>query len=76
MEKIYIEEFMDNLDMFQSRSEKIDEFGWWGLERISADAGSQFTSTDSKKIMPNSRSSFEIGISGTSDNERTGRSDM
>ena len=34
--------------MFQSRFGKIDEFGWWYLERISADAGSQFTSKDFK----------------------------
>ena len=33
------------MDMFQSRFRKIDEFGWWDLERISADAGTQFTST-------------------------------
>ena len=36
---------MDKLNMFQSRSGKIDVFGWWDLEKISADAGSQFTST-------------------------------
>ena len=30
---------MDNLDMFQSRFGKIDKFGWWDLERISADLG-------------------------------------
>ena len=28
MEKITTEEVMDKLDMFQSRSGKIDEFGW------------------------------------------------
>ena len=39
---------MDKLDMFQSRFGKIDQFGWWYLERISADAGTQFTSTDFK----------------------------
>ena len=27
-ENITTEEVMDKLDMFQSRSEKIDEFGW------------------------------------------------
>ena len=31
MEKILTEEVMDKLDMFQSRFEKIDEFGWWDL---------------------------------------------
>ena len=43
MEKITTEEVMDKLDMFQSRFGKIDEFGLWDLERISADAGTQFT---------------------------------
>ena len=45
MEKIFTEDVMDMLDMFQSRFGKIDEFGWWDLEMISADAKSQFTST-------------------------------
>ena len=49
MEKITTEEVMDYLDMFQSRFGKIDEFGWWDLERISADAGKPFTSTEFKK---------------------------
>ena len=40
MEKILTEELMDNLDMFQSIFGKIDEFGWWDLERLSADAES------------------------------------
>ena len=40
---------MDKLDMFQSRFGKIDQFGWWDLERISADAGTQFTSTEFKE---------------------------
>ena len=35
--------------MFQSRFGKIDQFGWWDLERISADAGTQFTSTKFKE---------------------------
>ena len=39
MEKITTEEVMDNLDMFQSRFGKINKFGWWDLERVSADAG-------------------------------------
>ena len=37
---------MDKLDMFQYRFIKKDEFGWWDLEIISADAGTQFTSTE------------------------------
>ena len=48
MEKLTTEEVMDKLDMFQSRFEKIDQFGWWDLEIISADAGTQFTSTEFK----------------------------
>ena len=48
MEKITTEEVMDKLDMFQSRIGKIDKFGWWDLERISADVGMHFTSTEFK----------------------------
>ena len=46
MEKITTEKIMDKLDMFQSRFGKMDQFGWWDLERILADAGTQFTSTE------------------------------
>ena len=42
MENITTVEVMDKLDMFQSRSGEIDQFGWWDLERV--DAGTQFTS--------------------------------
>ena len=49
MEKITTEEVMDKLDMFQSRCGKIYQFGWWNLERISADAGTQFTLTEFKE---------------------------
>ena len=49
MEKITTEKVMDKMDMFQSRSGKIDEFGWQYLERISADAGTKFTSTEFKE---------------------------
>ena len=45
VEKITTEEVMDKLDMFQSRFGKMDQFGWWDLERISADSGTQFTLT-------------------------------
>ena len=48
MKKISTEEVMDILDMFQSISVKIDKFGWWDLERISADAGVKFTSIEFK----------------------------
>ena len=40
---------MDKLDMFQSRFGKIDQFGWWYLEIISSEAGTQFTSTEFKE---------------------------
>ena len=49
MEKITTEEVMDKLDMLQSIFGKIDEFGWWYLEIISANSGTQFTSTDFKE---------------------------
>ena len=48
MEKITTGEVMDKLYMFQSRFGKMDQFGWWDLEIISADAGTQFTSTEFK----------------------------
>ena len=35
--------------MFQNRLGKIDEFGLWYLEIISADAGTQFTSKEFKE---------------------------
>ena len=37
--KIMTEEVMYKMDMFQSRFGKVDEFGWWDVEIISADAG-------------------------------------
>ena len=40
---------MDKLDMLLSISGKIDKFGRWDLEIISADAGTQFTSLDFKE---------------------------
>ena len=49
MDNITTEEVMENLDMFQSRFGKIDQFGWWYLEIISADVGTQFTLTEFKE---------------------------
>ena len=49
VENITTAEVMDILDMFQYRFGEIDQFGWWDLEMISADAGMQFTSTDFKE---------------------------
>ena len=45
MENITTTEVMDKLDIFQSRFGKIDQFGWWNLERISSNAGTQLTLT-------------------------------
>ena len=36
------------MDMFRSRFGRIDQFGWWDLEIISAYAETQFTSTEIK----------------------------
>ena len=49
LENITTEEVLDKLDMFQARFGKIDQFGWWDLERISADAGTKFTSAKFKE---------------------------
>ena len=45
MDKIITKLVMDKLNKFQSRFGKIDKFGWWDIENISADSGKQFTST-------------------------------
>ena len=45
-ENITTEEVMDKLDMFQARFGEVDEFGWWGMERIQTDAGMQFISRE------------------------------
>ena len=37
---------MDKLDTFQSIFGKLDEFGWWDMERIQTDAGTQFNSKE------------------------------
>ena len=55
MENITTAEVMDKLDMFKSRFGKIDQFGWWDLEIISADAGTQFTFTEFKEECQNCR---------------------
>ena len=49
MEKITTEEVVDKLDMFQYRFGEINQFGWWDLEIISADAGKQFILTEFKE---------------------------
>ena len=42
MENITTEETMEKLDMFQARLVKVQEFGWWDMERIQTDTGMQF----------------------------------
>ena len=49
MENITTAEVMEKLDMFLSRLGKINQFGWWDLEIISSDTGTQFTSADFKE---------------------------
>ena len=46
MENITTEEVMDKLDMFQEIFGKLDECGWWDLERIQTGAGTQFNSKE------------------------------
>ena len=35
--------------MFQERFVKVDELGWWYMERIKTDAGTQFSSSQFKE---------------------------
>ena len=46
MENISNEEVMEKLDMFQSIFGKVDEFGWWDMEIIKTDAGTEFASKE------------------------------
>ena len=46
MGKITTEEVMEKLYMFQAIFRKLDEFGWWDLERPQTDSGRLFTSKD------------------------------
>ena len=71
MGNITTAEVMDKLDMFQSRFGEIYQFGWWDLEIISADAGTQFTLTEFQRGMQNSQSSFNVSGTRTSRDERT-----
>ena len=36
-------EVMKKIDMFQARFGKVDELGWWDMERIQTDSDTQFT---------------------------------
>ena len=46
MGNITTEEIMDKLDMFQEFFGKLDELGWWYMDIIQTDAGTQFTSKE------------------------------
>ena len=35
---------MNKLDIFQGIFGELDEFGWWDMEQIQTEAGTQFTS--------------------------------
>ena len=37
---------MDKIDMFRAIFLKVDKFGWWYMERIQTDAGTQFNTED------------------------------
>ena len=43
MENITTEEVIDKLDMFHTISVKVYAFGWWDMDIIQTDAGTQFT---------------------------------
>ena len=43
------EAVMDKLDEFQARYDKVDAFGWWNIDRITANAWPQFTSQEFKE---------------------------
>ena len=45
-ENITTEEVIDKINMFQAIFGKVDEFGWWNMEKIQSDTGTQFTSKD------------------------------
>ena len=75
MERITTEEMMDKLDMFQSRFGKIDGFGWWYLERISADSGTQIYLHGVSGRMSNPQCLAYVSSSRSSGNEWTSQSD-
>ena len=37
---------MEKIDMFQERFVKVSDFGWWDMDRIQTDDGTQFTSKE------------------------------
>ena len=62
---------MDKMDMFQSKFGKMDQFGWWDLEIISAYAGNHFYLDGVQRVMSNLWSSFNVSGTGTSRDEQT-----
>ena len=46
MENITTEEVMEKIDTFQAIFGKVDEFGWWDMERIQNDAYTKFISRE------------------------------
>ena len=71
MDKITTEEVMDKLDMFQSICGKIDEFGWWDLERISEAAGKKFISSGFIEEFKNRR--VHLALAALEHHEMNGR---
>ena len=70
MENITTEEVMNKLDMFHSRFGKIDQFGWWDLERILADKSKAIYLDGVQRGMSNSQSLSNVSSIGTSRDER------
>ena len=71
MENTTTEEVMDKLEIFQSRFGKINQFGWWDLEIISADAGTKFTSTEFKEECQTR--GFRLTLAATEHQEMNGQ---
>ena len=42
---------MENIYMFQARFVKVDEFGWWDMDRIQTDSGTYFNSKEFHEII-------------------------
>ena len=51
MENITTGEVMDKPGTFQAILGKVDEFGWWDMERIQTDAGTQLTSKEFQEVL-------------------------
>ena len=64
MVRIATEEVVYKLDMFQSKFGKIDVFGWWDLEIMSADAGTQIYFHRLTGRMSNLQCPYDVSSSG------------